>query len=129
MATLQNKLVQLAHDSQVTKALEKLNYVEIVPGNQCLEHTKVSTLADIQDWAHSSVEPVFWLHGPAGTGKSTIAATVASQLKDDGRLAAFYTCRRDQKTLGNPFQLLRNICYRLAIVFSPFGQQVAKVID
>ncbi|TFK59175.1 hypothetical protein BDN72DRAFT_946734, partial [Pluteus cervinus] len=129
MATLQDKLVQFADDSQVTKALEKLNYVEIVPGDQCLEHTKVSTLADIQNWAHSSVEPVFWLHGPAGTGKSTIAATVASQLEREGRLAVFYTCRRDQKTLGNPLQLLRNICYRLAIVYRPFGQQIAKVIE
>ncbi|TFK63039.1 hypothetical protein BDN72DRAFT_803627, partial [Pluteus cervinus] len=129
MATLQNKLVQLAHDSQVTKALEKLNYVEIVPGDQCLEHTKASTLADIQDWAHSIVEPVFWLHGPAGTGKSTVAATVASQLERDGRLAAFYTCRRDQKILGNPLQLLRNICYRLAMVHRPFGQQIARIIE
>ncbi|TFK62575.1 hypothetical protein BDN72DRAFT_827356, partial [Pluteus cervinus] len=129
MATLQDKLVQFAHNSQVTRALEKLNYVEIVPGDQCLENTKVSTLADIQDWAHSIVDPVFWLHGPAGTGKSTIAATVASQLERDGRLAAFYTCRRDQKTLGNPLQLLRNICYRLAIVYKPFGQQMARVIE
>ncbi|TFK62568.1 hypothetical protein BDN72DRAFT_931990, partial [Pluteus cervinus] len=129
MAILQDKLLQLAHDHKVTKALEKLNYVEIVPGDQCLEHTKVSTLADIQDWAHSTVEPVFWLHGPAGTGKSTVAATVASQLERDGRLAAFYTCRRDQKTLGNPLQLLRNICYRLAMVHRPFGQQIATVIE
>ncbi|TFK71078.1 hypothetical protein BDN72DRAFT_877375 [Pluteus cervinus] len=129
MATLQDKLGQFADDSQLTKALEKLNYVEIVPGDQCLEHTKVSTLTDIQDWAHSTVEPIFWLHGPAGTGKSTIAATAASQLERDGRLAAFYTCRRDQKTLGNPLQLLRNICYRLAIVHNPFGQQIAKIIE
>ncbi|TFK58557.1 hypothetical protein BDN72DRAFT_806396, partial [Pluteus cervinus] len=129
MATLQDKLVQLAHNSQVTKALEKLDYVKIVPGNQCLEHTKVSTLADIQDWAHSTVEPVFWLHGPAGTGKSTVAATVASQLERNGRLAAFYTCSRDQKTLGNPLQLLRNICYRLAMVYKPFGEHIATVIE
>ncbi|TFK59009.1 hypothetical protein BDN72DRAFT_884081 [Pluteus cervinus] len=129
IATLQDKLVHIADDSHLTKALEKLNYVEIVPGDQCLEQTKVSTLTDIQDWACGTVEPVFWLHGPAGTGKSTIAATVASQLERDGRLAAFYTCRRDQKTLGNPLQLLRNIGYRLAIVHSPFGQQIANVIE
>ncbi|TFK71088.1 hypothetical protein BDN72DRAFT_895937 [Pluteus cervinus] len=125
MAILQDQLVE----SAIRETLARLNYVEIIPGDQCMNDTKVVTLADIHIWAHSTEQPVFWLYGPAGTGKSTIAATVASQLTTAGKLAAFYTCRRDNSALSNPLQLLRNICYRLALVYRPFGQQVARVIE
>ncbi|TFK67091.1 hypothetical protein BDN72DRAFT_114530, partial [Pluteus cervinus] len=125
MAILQDQLVENA----IRETLSRLNYVEIIPGDQCMDDTKVDTLRDIQTWTQSTEKPVFWLCGPAGTGKSTIAATVASQLITAGKLAAFYTCRRDHSALSNPLQLLRNICYRLALVYRPFGQQVSKVIE
>ncbi|TFK63768.1 hypothetical protein BDN72DRAFT_963714 [Pluteus cervinus] len=125
MAILQDQLVENA----IRETLARLNYVEVIPGDQCMDDTKVATLADIQTWTQSTEEPVFWLCGPAGTGKSTIAATVASQLMTAGKLAGFYTCRRDHSALSNPLQLLRNICYRLALVYRPFGQQVARVIE
>ncbi|TFK67097.1 hypothetical protein BDN72DRAFT_799389, partial [Pluteus cervinus] len=125
MAILQDQLVENA----IRETLARLNYVEIIPGDQCMNGTKVDTLASIQTWTQSTEQPVFWLCGPAGTGKSTIAATVASQLTTAGKLAAFYTCRRDDSALSNPLQLLRNICYRLALVYRPFGQQVSKVIE
>ncbi|TFK59949.1 hypothetical protein BDN72DRAFT_739937, partial [Pluteus cervinus] len=97
--------------------------------NECLENTRVSTLADIQDWAQKDLkQQVLWLCGPAGTGKSTIAATASLKFEESKTLAAFYTCRRDHKSLSNPLQLWRNICYMLAGVHKPFGVQVAGVI-
>ncbi|TFK66554.1 hypothetical protein BDN72DRAFT_917225 [Pluteus cervinus] len=128
MAILQDQLVEQAAQNQVKEALEKLNYVQVIPGDQCLEKTRVSTLADIDIWAQNSTQPICWLSGPAGTGKSTIAATAALNFEETRKLAAFYTCRRDQKALGNPLQLWKNICYRLAIVYKPFGLKLAKVI-
>ncbi|TFK63538.1 hypothetical protein BDN72DRAFT_803160, partial [Pluteus cervinus] len=114
--------------TQLKETLEKLNYTDIEPGEQCLENTRVTILADIKHWAQSSEQPVLWLCGPAGTGKSTIAASVVSQLKDDSQLAAYYTCKRDNNSLTNPFQLWKNICYRLAMVYPPLGLKVAEVI-
>ncbi|TFK68146.1 WD40 repeat-like protein [Pluteus cervinus] len=119
----------LQDQSKANQALERLNYTEIVPGNQCLENTRVSFLADIENWVLDRGQPVLWLHGPAGTGKSTIATTVAQQLETAGRLAAFYTCRRDQKSLSNPLQLWRNISYRLSKVHKPFGSHVAQAVE
>ncbi|TFK59105.1 hypothetical protein BDN72DRAFT_745144, partial [Pluteus cervinus] len=96
----------------------------------CLENTRVSTLADIDQWAQKGFQQaILWLCGPAGTGKSTIAATVALKFKGSKELAAFYTCRRDHKALRNPLQLWRNICYRLAIVHKPFGFKVTEVVQ
>ena len=39
--------------------------------------------------------PVYWLNGLAGTGKSTIAQTIAERTFTDGRLGASFFCSRD----------------------------------
>ncbi|TFK66225.1 WD40 repeat-like protein, partial [Pluteus cervinus] len=129
MAIAQDQLLENAAQSQVEEALKKLNYVKAMPGNGCLENTRVSTLADIENWAQNNPkQPVLWLCGPAGTGKSTIATTVISKFEESKTLGAFYTCRRDHKSFRDPLQLWRNICYMLGVVYKPFGLQVAEVI-
>jgi hypothetical protein len=48
-----------------------------------MEGTQRRVLNDIQDWAESpSGEVIFWLHGMAGTGKTSVALTVANALCD-----------------------------------------------
>lgn len=48
---------------------------------RCLENTQVAPLQQIRDWCEADEsETIFWLHGMAGTGKSTIARTVTSAL-------------------------------------------------
>ncbi|OJJ88702.1 uncharacterized protein ASPGLDRAFT_54701 [Aspergillus glaucus CBS 516.65] len=50
---------------------------------QCLKGTQVPILRLIENWCCKPSEPpVFWLQGMAGTGKSTIACTVATALQD-----------------------------------------------
>ena len=43
----------------------------------------------------SGTSPVYWLNGLAGTGKSTIAQTIAERMFADGRLGASFFCSRD----------------------------------
>jgi hypothetical protein len=46
--------------------------------SMCLDHTRAELLTDIEDWAsRPDAKCIFWLNGTAGTGKSTIARTVA----------------------------------------------------
>ncbi|OJJ31438.1 hypothetical protein ASPWEDRAFT_119580 [Aspergillus wentii DTO 134E9] len=48
-------------------------------GSRCLQGTQVEILQKIQDWTNDpSGKPILWLQGMAGTGKSTIARTVAA---------------------------------------------------
>jgi len=59
--------------------------------DQCLENTRVDLLNQVQKWAtdvHS--KDIFWLKGIAGTGKSTIARTVAYKLAKQGCLGASF---------------------------------------
>ncbi|KAL2675685.1 hypothetical protein Neosp_011875 [[Neocosmospora] mangrovei] len=47
----------------------------------CLPGTQRRILSEIQDWAESpNGEAIFWLHGMAGTGKTSVALTVANAL-------------------------------------------------
>ncbi|KAF3154580.1 hypothetical protein TWF569_011244 [Orbilia oligospora] len=58
----------------------------------CLNHTRENLLRVITDWATISdtqaTKQIFWLSGGAGTGKSTIARTVAMFLKDEDLFGA-----------------------------------------
>ena len=69
---------------------------------------------------------MFWLRGPAGSGKSTIASTVAAQLHDKkdglgrlglGSLGATFFCKRDDETLNQPKLVLPTIAFRLASAY------------
>lgn len=51
--------------------------------NPCLEGTRLNVLNLIQAWADDPyAEPVYWLQGMAGTGKSSVSLTVAKALKE-----------------------------------------------
>ncbi len=45
---------------------------------RCLPNTRSELLSQVMEWAEDEDgKPIFWLNGMAGTGKSTIARTVA----------------------------------------------------
>jgi hypothetical protein len=60
---------------------------------QCLPGTRTQILSEIIDWINTSgddVPRVLWLSGPAGTGKSAIAHTIASWCRDVGVLGSCF---------------------------------------
>ncbi|KAG2093906.1 uncharacterized protein F5147DRAFT_820824 [Suillus discolor] len=57
---------------------------------QCISGTRTSILSQITEWINVSgdtAQRVLWLSGPAGTGKSYIAHTIAKWFNDAGGLA------------------------------------------
>lgn len=61
---------------------------------------------------------IFWINGLAGTGKTTIASTVAEKLYRDGILGASFFCSRDDTECSNPRLVFPTIAHQLAL-FSP----------
>ena len=62
----------------------------------CLKGTRGAVLDEIELWTRDPKKlPVYWLNGLAGTGKSTIAQTIAERVFADGRLGASFFCSRD----------------------------------
>lgn len=69
---------------------------------KCLQGTRVDILYQIQEWsAGNGDEYIFWVNGVAGTGKSTIARTVADTLSSKGQLAASFFFSRGKGDRGD----------------------------
>ena len=57
----------------------------------CLRGARVALLDEIERWANDlNGPPIFWLNGIAGTGRSTIAHTVAKRCVAKGTLGASF---------------------------------------
>ncbi|KYG41272.1 hypothetical protein M433DRAFT_159236 [Acidomyces richmondensis BFW] len=81
----------------------------------CLSGTRADLLQDIYDWADSERSPaIFWLSGLAGTGKSTIAQTVAKGYHQKGRLAASFFFSRASGEVNHAGNFVTTIAVQLA---------------
>jgi len=99
------------------------------PRPECLSGTRQDVLAFIECWIATGSERVLWLHGVAGSGKSTIATTVANNLWRQGQLGAFLLFSRDIERRNHPKYVIRTIAYQLAL-FEPrtIGNAIGSVI-
>ncbi|KAK7020799.1 hypothetical protein R3P38DRAFT_3197225 [Favolaschia claudopus] len=85
---------------------------------ECLQGTRKDIITKIADWLSSppnaSASNIFWLHGVAGSGKSTIANTVAQYFQNLHRLGAFIFFDRDTFSSCDIRGVLHHIANRLA---------------
>jgi hypothetical protein len=81
---------------------------------ECLAGTREDLLETIGKWVYLGPERVFWLHGLAGSGKSTISTTIATFFQEQKRLGAFVFCNRDAAERSEPSNIIRNLAFRLA---------------
>jgi hypothetical protein len=84
----------------------------------CLQGTREQLISDIFDWFNNtdpSCEHIFWLSGLAGTGKSSIARTIADRAQEEGRLAATYFFSRNTAATRAPSAIIPTIVYQLAL--------------
>jgi ABC-type cobalt transport system substrate-binding protein len=79
----------------------------------CLSGTRTELLSHITDWANSDDKPIFWLSGMAGTGKTTIARTVAKEFKERGLLGASFFFKRGEADRGTATYLVTSIAGQL----------------
>ena len=87
----------------------------------CLRGTRRAILDEIELWTRDSYKPsLYWLNGLAGTGKSTIAQTIAERLSADGRLGASFFCSRDFEDRSNLHFIFPTLAVQLAQRHSNF---------
>jgi hypothetical protein len=98
----------------------------------CLPGTREQLLADLSAWfddLDSSRERVFWLNGLAGTGKTTVARTMAARAYDQGRLGATFFFSRNVAAARDPAAILPTIAYQLAHYQSPFCASICTSLS
>ena len=89
--------------------------------NGCLKGTREGVLDDIEQWAEDlEGSPIFWLNGLAGTGKSTIAQTVAERLFANGCLGASFFCSRGVEDRSNLQLIFPTLAFQLAQKYPEF---------
>ena len=99
----------------------------------CLDGTRVETQAHIMAWvgnSTSSERKVFWLRGQAGSGKTTVANTIARTVEDDDRfLLSCFFCKQDDPSLSNPRRLLPTLAYRFAQQHEDYRQALFPLVQ
>src|SRR5580700_7937182 len=96
-----------------TRTASNTNYKPHV--SLCLADTSVDILKDIMAWADGQDERcIFWLSGLAGTGKSTIARTIARKYYDEERLGASFFFSRGGGDASHAGRFFTSIAVHLA---------------
>jgi hypothetical protein len=81
----------------------------------CLEGTRVDLLAGIRTWMDDhSDRKVYWLSGAAGTGKTSVAQSVARTAKEAGITCATFFFSRTTNDRSNYASVIPTIAYQLA---------------
>ena len=98
--------------------------------NGCLKGTRESVLDKIERWARDfSASPVFCLNGLAGTGKSTIAQTVAERAFSDGNLGASFFCSRGVEDRSNLHLIFPTLAFQLAQKYQAFRSSLIPLLQ
>jgi hypothetical protein len=71
---------------------------------------------------------IFWMSGPAGTGKTTISYTIAAACDEHGVLGASFFCSRDDAECSNPKLILTTIADQLCQCSPSFQAEIASVL-
>ena len=95
---------------------------------ECLEGTREEIIQSIEEWAAASDGPnVLWLHGVAGSGKSTISSTVANLFRHKKQLGAYLFFSRD-KEYGSS-SVVRTMAHKLAMFNRRIAGKILSIIE
>ena len=98
--------------------------------DECLEGTHSTVLNEIKQHIfkrdHRHIQ---WLNGLAGTGKSTIAKTVAHLFADENQLGASFFCSRDEADRSDIGLVFPTLAFQLSETVLGFAAELSKVID
>jgi hypothetical protein len=111
---------------------------------RCWEGTRVEILDQVLRWIGDSQGPpsesddggvteknscIFWINESGGTGKTTIAYTVADHCRKRDILGASFFCSRDDAECSNTSLIFTTMAYQLGNFNSEFKAEVSRVMS
>ncbi|KAJ0129325.1 hypothetical protein HZ326_27577 [Fusarium oxysporum f. sp. albedinis] len=113
----------IAHGASFDSKAEEHNPI-------CLPDTREELLKEIDRWIDDpKSKTVFWLNGMAGTGKSTIARTVAHSRSKRGDLGASFFIKRGEIDRGTLNKLMSTLAHQLAFSIPGVAFFIKKALD
>ena len=94
----------------------------------CIPNTRVELLCQLKEWSLTGDECIFWLSGMAGTGKSTIARTIAKSFSNDARLGGSFFFSKDGGDLAHATKFVGTLAYQLATVSASLKRLICDAI-
>jgi hypothetical protein len=118
------------HSSEEREILATLRPVERVGhANGCLEGTRQSALAEINQWLNDFTAPnILLLSGSPGSGKSTVAATIIADLDNRRRLASNFPFKHSDTGLSDPDAVWRTVAFDFARFHSGMKETLLEVL-
>ncbi|KAF6750537.1 hypothetical protein DFP72DRAFT_817605 [Ephemerocybe angulata] len=102
-------------DDQILQELRPKGLEVTRPVSGCLEGTRTEALRWIDEWTDDfNAHNILWVNGFPGVGKSSIAASVITNLRTRNRLGSRFIFEREKATASTPNVLWRNVAYDLA---------------
>ncbi|KAI1032368.1 hypothetical protein LB504_013188 [Fusarium proliferatum] len=96
----------------------------------CLPNTREELLREIYSWIDNpNSKTVYWLNGMAGTGKSTIARTVAHSRSKRGDLGASFFFKRGEMDRDNLNKLMSTLAHQLVLSIPGVAFFTKKTLD
>ncbi|KAI2630918.1 WD40-repeat-containing domain protein [Hypoxylon sp. NC1633] len=106
------------------------NSADVQDSPRCESGTRVRIRKTIIEWMdEDSGELLFWLDGPAGTGKSTIARTIADYFASEKRLVAGYFFKRGEQGRNDTSRLFPTFAKQLADAIPHFKDYLRRSLD
>lgn len=97
---------------------------------KCLTDTRVELRRQITEWAEdANGKCIFWLNGMAGTGKSTIARTVAQFFDNKGQLGASFFFKKGERDRGNASRFFTTIAKDMMAHIPGLMSGIRKAIE
>jgi hypothetical protein len=95
----------------------------------CMEGTREKIFDEIHKWLDNVDDHanILWIRGNPGSGKSAIAFTLESRLKERRRPCSSFFFKRNLVDLNDPVAVWRNIAYGL-VGYSEFADNLARVL-
>ncbi|EIW79568.1 hypothetical protein CONPUDRAFT_166316 [Coniophora puteana RWD-64-598 SS2] len=98
------------------------------PFSQCLPGTRVELLRELDATITQEDRKIIWLFGGSGSGKSSIAYSVAERLRTQERLAATFFFSRKHLTRSGIDYVLPTIAYQIGLLHHRAKDVIIKAI-
>ncbi|KAH7332908.1 WD40-repeat-containing domain protein [Rhizoctonia solani] len=96
----------------------------------CTKNTREAVLGDLNHWSEdANGKRIYWMNGMAGTGKTTIACSLAQALEASGQLGGSFFCSRASPECRDANRIIPTIAYQLARFSTPFRAALFNVLD
>ncbi|KAK6339263.1 hypothetical protein TWF718_008685 [Orbilia javanica] len=124
----QNNNIEKLGEASVKEAMYGSSQDQEEP--QCLPETRMEVLGAIKTWVTSPrSNNIFWLRGIAGTGKSTIARTVAGDLEKENQLAASFFFKKSEAGRNSASKFFPTLTYGLVRSLPELLPHVSEAIE